>query len=62
MVGCKWIYKIKTRSDGSIECYKTRFVAKGFTPEYVIDYEKTFTPIACISSVYALLAVAVASK
>ena len=31
VVGCKWIYKIKTRSDGSIEHYKTRLVAKGFT-------------------------------
>ena len=28
---CKWIYKIKTRFDGSIECYKARLVAKGFT-------------------------------
>ena len=28
MVGCKCIYKIKTRSDGSIECYKARLVAK----------------------------------
>ena len=54
VVGCKWIYKIKTRSDGSIEHYKARLVAKGFTQEYEIDYEETFTPVAHISYVRAL--------
>ena len=62
VVGCKWIYKIKTRSDGSIEHYKARLVAKGFTQEYGIDYEETFTLVARISSVRAFLVVATASK
>ena len=62
VVGCKWIYKIKTRSNGSIERYKARLVEKGFTHEDGIDYDETFTPIAHISSVCALLAVTAASK
>ena len=62
VVGCKWIYKIKTHSDGSIEHYKTHLVAKGFTQEYGIDYEETFAPVARISSIHALLAIAAASK
>ena len=62
VVGCEWIYKIKIHSNGSIERYKARLVAKIFTQEYEIDYEETFTPVARISFVHALLVVAAVSK
>ena len=60
-IGCKWIYKIKTNSDGTIERYKARLVAKGYSQEYGIDYEETFALVARMKSVCSLLA-AVAAK
>jgi hypothetical protein len=50
-VGCKWVFKIKTKSDGSVKRYKARLVAKGFNQEYGIDYEDTFAPMAHLTSV-----------
>ena len=58
VVSCKWIYKIKTRADGSVERYKARLVTKRFTQEYDIDYKETFAPVARLTSVRSLLVVA----
>ena len=62
VIGCKWVYKIKTRSDGTVDRYKARLVARGFTQEYGIDYEETFSPVARLSSVGTLIIVSTARK
>ncbi|GKV17378.1 hypothetical protein SLEP1_g27893 [Rubroshorea leprosula] len=60
LVGCKWVYKIKTQSDGFMERYKAHLVAKGFTQVYRIDYEETFAPVARPTLVCSLISIAIA--
>ena len=56
VVSSKWIYKIKHVADGSIEKYKERFVAKGFSQKEGIDYEETFGLVASNTSIITIMA------
>jgi hypothetical protein len=58
VVGSKWIYKVKHAVDGSVDKYKARFVAKGFSQREGVDYEETFAPVARYSSIRAIISLA----
>ena len=59
VVGCKWVYKLKTHSDGTIARYKARLVAKGFHQQHGIDFNETFSPVIKPSTVRLVLSLAV---
>jgi len=44
-VTTKWVYKIKYNVDGTVDCYKALWVARGFTQHKGIDYIKNMSPV-----------------
>lgn len=57
-IGGEWVFTVKYKSDGTMDRYKARLVAQGFTQTYGIDYEKTFTPVAKLNTIRVLLSIA----
>jgi hypothetical protein len=58
IMGCKWIFKKKLKSDGTIERYKARLVAQGYSQIYGVDYVETFAPVLKYKSLKILISIA----
>ncbi|XP_070026647.1 uncharacterized mitochondrial protein AtMg00820-like [Nicotiana sylvestris] len=61
-IECKWVFKVKYWSNGEVESYKSRLVAKGYRQQEVLDQIETFSPVTKMVAMRAVVALAAASS
>ena len=57
-IGCRWVFKVKRKEDGSVDRYKCRLVAKGYSQRPGIDFDETFSPVVMFTTIRAMIAYA----
>ena len=57
-IGSRWVFKTKRHDDGTIEKFKARFVAQGFSQVFGNDYNETFAPTAKLCTLRICFALA----
>lgn len=61
-IGSKWVFKLKTRPDGAVDCFKARLVAQGFSQKFGTDYDLVFAPVVKQTTFRLLLSIAAKEK
>uniref|UniRef100_A0A2N9GSV6 Reverse transcriptase Ty1/copia-type domain-containing protein n=1 Tax=Fagus sylvatica TaxID=28930 RepID=A0A2N9GSV6_FAGSY len=61
LIGCKWVFRVKRKADGTVERHKARLVAKGFHQQFGVDYDETYSPVIKPTTVRTVLSLAISS-
>nr|QBH67459.1 hypothetical protein UE_1393 [Ustilago esculenta] len=55
IIGCQWVFKVKWKGDGTIDKYKARLVAQGYTQVHGFNYEETFMAVVKMATLRMLM-------
>jgi hypothetical protein len=58
----KWVFNVRTKSDGSMERYKACLIARGFQQTQGLDYDQILAPVAHMTTIHTLIVVAASSS
>lgn len=56
VVTCRWVFKVKRTPEGTIDRYRARLVARGYSQKYGIDYHSTYAPVTDVVTIRLLFA------
>lgn len=59
---CRWVFAIKRDSEGRVEGFKARLVARDFQQRHGADYFESFAPIARIETIRTMLSIAAINR
>ena len=57
IIDSKWVFKVKTNADGTIERHKARLVARGFNQTAGVDFKENFSPVVKYTSIRTFCAI-----
>lgn len=58
LITCKWVFKLKKKADQTVDRYKARLVARGFSQQHGLDYEETFSLVAKMLTLRTIISLA----
>ena len=61
-IGCKWVFKIKRNTYGSVSRFEARFVAKGFHQRASFDFIETLSPVVKPTTIRIVVTIALSSS
>ena len=61
-IPCKWVYRLKTNPDSSIDKFKARLVVKGFSQTRGVNYSETFSPVAKLATIRSVFSIAASER
>ena len=57
-IRCYWVYKLKFKPNGTIDCYKAHLAMKGFHQTHGFDFLETFSFVVKLTTIHVVLSLA----